>query len=144
MVWPPEHRNVHGRLKPISGREELPGTLQALLASPDRPKRPRQVEIRLDRAFIQIRVLSDVPPVSPARLQRMVQLQASRFFRQNGTPLLTTCTRVKSNGSGQTVLSAAVEAPLAECLVESVRRAGCVLAPFGRRARPNIVAFPLP
>ncbi len=121
----------------FGARENLPGALEALLASPACPKRPRQVEIRLDRAFIQIRVLSDVPPVSPARLQRMVQLQASRFFRQNGTPLLTSCARVKSTGSEQTVLSAAVEAPLAECLVESVRRAGCVLAVLRPESPPQ-------
>ena len=42
-----------------------------------------------DRPPVQLRTLSDLPPVKPRALAALVAHQADRFFRKNGRPLAT-------------------------------------------------------
>ncbi len=53
----------------------------------------------------------------------MVAHQAGRFFRKNGTPLVTAAVWVKS-GTEQVVHAAAVEEPVVEAIVAGARAAG--------------------
>lgn len=104
--------------------EDLTDTIARLAADP--AERCRRVAVALERPIVQLRTLRDVPPVKERELARLVAHQPGRFFRKNGTPLVTDATWVK-NGTGRVAHAAAVEEPVVEAIVAGARAAGLVV-----------------
>src|SRR5207249_299653 len=77
----------------------------------------------LDRPPVQLRTLSELPPVKPRHLAALVAQQAGRFFRKNGQPLVTDATWV-GKGATRVADAAAVEEPLVEAIAAGARAAG--------------------
>lgn len=87
------------------------------------PRACRRLTVALERPPVQLRVLSDLPPVKPRHLAALVAQQAGRFFRKNGQPLVTDAAWV-GRGEARVARAAAVEEPLVEAIVAGARAAG--------------------
>ena len=101
--------------------QELSDAIARLAAEP--PRCCKQVVVSLDHPPVQLRTLSDLPPVKPRALAALVAHQADRFFRKNGRPLATDAVWVV-NGAAPVARAAAVEEPLVEAIVAGARAAG--------------------
>lgn len=115
---------------------ELSDAIARLAAEPPRPC--RRLVVSLDRPPLQLRTLSDLPPVKPGALTALVAHQAGRFFRKNGLALATDAVWV-GNGAGRRARAAAVEEPVLEAISAGARAAGLVL----ERVVPADEAAPL-
>jgi hypothetical protein len=92
--------------------------------------------VALDRPPVQLRSLTDLPPVKPRHLAALVAQQAGRFFRKNGQALITAAAWV-GKGSTRVAHAAAVEETLVEAIAAGARAAGLWLeriAPAGEAA----------
>src|SRR2546429_4396774 len=110
---------------------ELADAVARLAAEP--PRACRRLVVSLDRPPVQLRTLSELPPVKPRHLAALVAQQAGRFFRKNGQPLVTDATWV-GKGATRVADAAAVEEPLVEAIAAGARAAGLWLeavAPAG-------------
>jgi hypothetical protein len=72
---------------PIAGPDDLGAAMAAVHA--DAPNAATVLDVEVDAPLVQRRTLVSLPPVSGARLRALVALQATRFFRRNGHPLIT-------------------------------------------------------
>jgi len=100
---------------------ELADAIARLAAEP--PRACRRLTVALERPPVQLRALSDLPPVKPRHLAALVAQQAGRFFRKNGQPLVTDAAWV-GKGAARVARAAAVEEPLVEAIVAGARAAG--------------------
>src|SRR6266511_6201537 len=69
-----------------------PRSSPGLAAAPT--ERCRRLRVTLERPPAQTRTLTDLPPVRDRDLASLVANQAGRFFRRNGTALVTDATWV--------------------------------------------------
>jgi hypothetical protein len=90
----------------------------------------RRLTATLERPPVQLRTLTDLPSVKPRELTALVAHQASRFFRQNGKPLVTDAVWI-GHGSFRVAKAAAVEEPLVEAILNGARAAGIVIESIG-------------
>lgn len=85
--------------------------------------------VELEVPLVQLRTLTDLPPVRRSALRAVVSHQAGRFFRKNGKPLVTDAAWQRhSRGADRTAIAAAVEEPWVEALVQGARVAGIEMA----------------
>ena len=113
---------------------ELADAIARLAAEP--PRACRGLVVVLDRPPVQLRSLTDLPPVKPRHLAALVAQQAGRFFRKNGQALITDAAWV-GKGSTRVAHAAAVEEPLVEAIAAGARAAGLwleTIAPAGEGA----------
>ncbi len=113
---------------------ELSDVIARLAAEP--PRACRRLMVALDRPPVQLRTLTELPPVKPLHLAALVAQQAGRFFRKNGQPLVTDAVWV-GKGATRVAHAAAVEEPLVEAIAAGARAAGLWLesiAPAGEAA----------
>lgn len=114
---------------------ELTAVLTMLGAEPALPERIRTAKIELARPLVQLRTLSEMPPVREAALRALVAHQAGRFFRKNGRPLVTNVGwEPHRRGSPTIATAAAVEEPWLDAIVQGIREAGIepvAIAPVG-------------
>src|SRR2546429_7188921 len=113
---------------------ELADAIGRLAAEP--PRSCRCLAVSLDRPPMQLRSLTDLPPVKPRHLAALVAQQAGRFFRKNGQPLVTDAAWV-GKGPTRMARAAAVEEPLVEPIAAGARAAGLwleTIAPAGHEA----------
>jgi hypothetical protein len=101
--------------------EELNDVIARLAAEP--PVRCRRIRVTLARPAVQVRTLTDLPPVKQAELAALVAHQAARFFRRNGAPLVCDAVWV-GKGAARVARAAAVAEPLIEAIVTGARAAG--------------------
>ena len=66
---------------------ELADAIARLAAEP--PRTCRRLVVAIDHPPLQLRTLTNLPPVKPRHLTALVAQQAGRFFRKNGQPLVT-------------------------------------------------------
>jgi hypothetical protein len=104
--------------------EELTDAIARLASEP--ATRCRRLLVTLERPPVQIRMLSDLPPVKGRELTAVVAHQAARYFRRNGHPLVTDAQWVP-HGSKRVAQAAAVEEPVVEAIVAGARAAGLAL-----------------
>ena len=126
MTWAGEARYI--------GLGELADAIAQLSA--ESPRACRRVVVLLDHPPVQVRTLTDLPPVKPRHLAALVAQQAGRFFRRNGQPLVTDAVWV-SKGATPVAYAAAVEETLVEAIATGARAAGLWLesiAPAGEMA----------
>ena len=100
---------------------ELADAIARLAAEP--PRACRRVVVALERPPVQVRTLTELPPVKQRHLAALVAQQAGRFFRKNGQPLVTDAAWV-GKGAARVAHAAAVEAPLVEAIGAGARAAG--------------------
>src|SRR2546425_5004543 len=117
---------------------ELTDAIARVVAEP--PRACRRLVVTLDRPAVQVRTLTELPPVKAKHLVALVAQQAGRFFRKNGQALITDAAWV---GRGPTRLAraAAVEEPLVEAIAAGARAAGLWLesiAPAGEGGPPTL------
>src|SRR5437773_6431919 len=113
---------------------ELADAIARLAAEP--PRTCRRLVVGLDRPPVQLRTLTDLPPVKPQHLAALVAQQAARFFRKNGQPLVTDAAWV-GTGPTRVAHAAAVDEPLVEAIAAGARAAGLwleTIAPAGEEA----------
>jgi hypothetical protein len=103
------------------------GDAIARLAS-ETPVVPRRLRVELAPDAVQLRTISDLPPVRPRALEALVAHQSSRFFRRNGAPLVTDATWLPApRGELRRARAAAVEEPVVAAIAAGARAAGLVL-----------------
>jgi len=100
---------------------ELADAIGRLATEP--PRACRRVVVALERPPVQVRTLTELPPVKPRHLAALVAQQAGRFFRKNGQPLVTDAAWV-GKGTARVARAAAVEEPLVEAIAAGARAAG--------------------
>src|SRR5205807_9636306 len=100
---------------------ELSDVIARLAAEP--PRACRRLVVSLDRPPVQIRTLTELPPVKPRHLAALVAQQSGRFFRKNGQALITDAAWVVE-GPTRVAHAAAVEEPLVEAIAAGARAAG--------------------
>jgi len=119
--------------------EDLADAIARLAAEP--AQHCRHLEVALERPLVQLRSLRDLPPVKERELARLVAHQAGRFFRKNGTPLVTDAVWVK-NGTDRVVHAAAVEEPVVEAIVAGARGAGLMILSIAPAERDGLLLLP--
>ena len=129
-----------------AGPEDLAQVI-ARLASDGAPLSGKPpVRVELLPPVVQLRTLDDLPPVRRRALGDMVSLQRSRFFRQNGKPLLTdACWLPRRKGKPPTARAAAVEEPWSEAAIEACRALGLeveAIHPAGGRIEAGLDLMP--
>jgi hypothetical protein len=89
-----------------------------------------RLAVAVGPSFAQLRRLHGLPPVRDARtLAAIVQQSAGRYFRQNGTPMITTRVGVPSD---EGAWAGAIEVPVVEAVAElgrSLRMASTTVVP---------------
>ncbi len=118
---------------------ELADAVSRLAAEP--PRACCRVVVTLERPPVQVRTLTELPPVKPRHLAALVAQQVGRFFRQNGQPLVTDAAWV-GKGATRVAHAAAVEEPLVEAIAAGARAAGLwleMIAPAEARAMLSLL-----
>jgi hypothetical protein len=100
---------------------DLAEVVARLAAAPT--ERCRRLRVTLERPPAQTRTLTDLPPVRHRELASLVANQAGRFFRRNGTALVTDATWV-TNAVGRVTHATAVAEPLVLAIVAGAAEAG--------------------
>jgi hypothetical protein len=115
-------------------RQDLSEAIARLVAEPALVKPGKQLLVELERPVVQLRTLQDIPPVRPAQLRALVEQQAHRYFRRNGSPLVIDAVRA---GGHRNVRAAAVEEPLVAAIAEGARAGGFQLEDVRPAEWPN-------
>jgi len=120
---------------------DLGATLQTLAAQA--PARlPRQAVVELGPPWLQLRILTGLPRLPRRRLRQLAASGATRFFRQNGSPLLTDA--AGQPGADWQVRAAAVEHSVAETIAAQLAEAGLRLVDLRAPAAAGPVLSLLP
>jgi len=104
---------------------ESPGELSELIArlAGECGIHCRSAHVAVGHPPVQLRTLTDIPPVDDRQLAALVAHQSTRFFRRNGAPLVTDAVWVTEPG-GRVARAAALEEPLVEAIAAGARAAG--------------------
>lgn len=117
MVWRAE--------SDFTTADELLQVIATLPAQDGFDARVGVVLVCLDRSVVQYRVIRELPPVSAGALAKLVELQQSRFFRRNGTPLVTAARwRREAKAERQVADAFAIEATWLDAIADGVHAAG--------------------
>lgn len=106
------------------------GEALASLAEPVRQQGlPRRVLVLVEPPVLQRRLLTDVPPIGAAELNRLVTRATPRYFRQNGHTLVSAARWDDQTDLPRRVVRAvAFDLSTAEAIVAGVARAGLSLS----------------
>src|ERR1041385_3054870 len=119
---------------------ELADAIARLAAEP--PRACRRLVVSLERPPMQLRTLTELPPVKPRHLAALVAQQSGRFFRKNGQALVTDAAWV-GKGPTRVAHAAAVEEPLVEAIAAGARAGGLwleTIVPAGESAPLRLLA----
>jgi hypothetical protein len=132
--------------------DELAAAIRALVVEAPVLRRAGAVEVVVEPPLVQLRTLSDLPPVRARALAAIVAHQSGRFFRKNGKPLVTDAVWVggqrvlwqRRPGPPRVARAAAIEAPWVDAIVKGTRDAKLpvpTISPGGEAAqqRMNLV-----
>ena len=119
---------------------DLTEAIARLAAAPS--ERCKRMRVLLERPPAQTRTLHDLPPVRERELAPLVATQAGRFFRRNGSPLVTDAVWV-TNGKGRVTQAAAVEEPLVVAIIAGAHQAGLIVESIGAAgSSPDLQLLP--
>jgi len=119
---------------------DLAEVIARLAAAPS--QRCRRLRVTLERPPAQARTLTDLPPVGQKELRALVANQAGRFFRRNGSALVTDATWIAS-GPRRITEAAAVEEPLVMAVVTGAAQAGLLVESItAAGVTPELQLFP--
>lgn len=122
----------------LNARDELSGALEELLATPELSQRVRRLLVRVAPPVVQLRTLTDLPPVRSRPLEALVHTQAGRFFRRNGAPLVTSAAWAPGRRGKRPAYAAAIEEPWLTQLAEVASRHGITEVRVSPEARPSL------
>src|SRR5437773_303718 len=117
---------------------ELADAIARLAAEP--PRACRRVVVALERPPVQVRTLTELPPVKQRHLAALVAQQAGRFFRKTGQPLVTDAAWI-GNGAMRVARAAAVEQALVEGVAAGARAAGLWLVGIAPADEPTTLTL---
>lgn len=111
--------------------DELAAAIGALVIEAPVLRRAGAVEVVVEPPLVQLRTLSDLPPVRARALAAIVAHQSGRFFRKNGKPLVTDAVWVGARRlpwrrhplPPRVARAAAIEAPWVDAIVKGIRDA---------------------
>lgn len=105
---------------PVGPDGTMEVSLREVLAEAPRSRRSRlPVVVAVGPTHAQLRHLHNLPAVRDARtLTAIVQQSAGRYFRQNGTPMITTPIAAREPHAGW---AGAIEAPVVQAIVDACR-----------------------
>lgn len=128
-----------------NGPGDLATVIQSLTAMDGFPATAGlPVRVELEAPVVQSRTLTGLPPVRAKALAALVAHQPSRFFRQNGRPLITAARWERCARSTPAVArAAAVEEPWVDAIVAGCEAARLDLQAIEPVASPNGVALDL-
>lgn len=109
-----------------SGAADLSRILTELGATPEVGPEYRVLSVLVERPLMQLRRVTELPPVRHAVLKSLVGTQSTRYFRRNGVALVTDARWIAVDGSRVAELCA-MDAPLLEALAEGAEAAGLTL-----------------
>lgn len=118
--------------------DDLSHALDELFANPDLTGRVHRLLVRIAPPIVQLRALTDVPPVRHRPLDALVRTQASRFFRRNGAPLVTSAAWAPGKRGLRPALAAAIEEPWLAELGEVASRHGIAEVRVTPEGHPNL------
>lgn len=122
------HRIVWAGEATFTNPDELREAIRQLVAEESPSVRLRSLQVKLEKPLVQLRTLEALPPVRAAALRAIVEQQAGRFFRRNGTALVTNAGWVSSGPDKKRVVRAvAAEQPWIEAITAGARAAGLPL-----------------
>ncbi len=105
--------------------DDLGEAIARIAAEESLPVRTRRLRVVLEPPLVQVRELRGLPPVRRSALRSLVALQAGRFFRRNGKPLVTDATwERRTTGKPRVAWAAAVEEPWLDAITSGARAAG--------------------
>jgi hypothetical protein len=114
-----------------SGPADLGTAIGQLGAGLPPGRKPGRLRVELDTGVVQLRTLGGLPPVRGTALKRLVALQSSRFFRRNGTSLITDACWSARGRRGGSALAVALEETWASSIVAASREIGITLEGIG-------------
>jgi hypothetical protein len=120
---------------------DLARVLSELIAAPEAGRSFRNLSVVVERPLVQIRRLTDVPPVPLRVLKTLIQTQAARYFRRNGVPLVTDASWLGRNGDRAAQLCA-MEVSLLEAVADGAQAAGLRLVSVVPADRPRLSLLP--
>jgi hypothetical protein len=104
---------------------DLTEAMASLATAIARERLPRRLMVVVELPLVQRRLLTDLPPVRQAELNRLVARAAPRFFRQNGHPLVSAAVWDEASSPARRLATAvALDGILAEAIVAGAERAG--------------------
>jgi hypothetical protein len=110
----------------VAAPDELREAVAQLAAGHSMPVRADRMLVELGAPLVQLRTLHGLPPVRAAHLKTLVATQSARFFRRNGSPLVTDATWQGGVRSGVAV-SAAAEEPWIAAILQGAEAGGLVI-----------------
>lgn len=136
----------HGQPWIAEAAFETPGELSDAIArlaaeAPRNGKRVRML-VALDSPIVQLRSLADLPPVRRGDLAALIAAQANRYFRRNGSPLVTDAAWEPSGNGVRVARAAAAEEPWLEAIAAGARAAGIALEAIAPAGAPDLSLLP--
>ena len=121
---------------------ELADAIARLAAEAPRNDKRVRMTVALDVPLVQLRTLTDLPPVKPHDLVALVAAQAGRFFRRNGAPLVTDAVWESKDGGARIARAAAAEEPWLDAIAAGARSAGITLMSLAPVDAPGLSLLP--
>jgi Tfp pilus assembly protein PilN len=109
---------------PVVAPDELREAVAQLAAGQSMPLRARRIRVELGAPVVQLRTLHGLPPVRTAHLRTLVATQSGRFFRRNGSPLVTDATWQGGRPQSGIAVAAAAEEPWIAAILQGAEAAG--------------------
>ena len=106
---------------------ELREAIAQLTAGESMPVRVTRLRVELGAPLVQVRTLHDLPPVRAGHLKALVATQSGRFFRRNGTALVTDAVWAGGKRRGAVAFAAAAEEPWIAAILEGAAVGGGVV-----------------
>ena len=126
---------------PYDSAAELTEVIARLAAAPT--ERCRRVRVTIERPPAQMRTLTDLPPVRDRELAALVATQAGRFFRRNGSQLITDAVWATPGQSAERITqAAAVEEPVLIAILAGAAQAGLVVESISPAGLSSLQLFP--
>jgi hypothetical protein len=104
--------------------EELRDAITQLVAGDFMPARAGLLRVELGPSLAQLRTLHQLPPVRRRDLKALVAMQAARFFRRNGSALVTDAAW-RDGRRGGVAFAAAAEEPWIAAILDGAAAGGC-------------------
>lgn len=113
---------------PYTTVETMPAAIRAALQLAASRRRPNEVSVRLSVSLVQWRTLGDLPPVGSSDLRKLVARSTSRYFRQNGHPLVSDAQWSAPDKQGRRVAClAAADRNLIESIISAAAAEGVMV-----------------
>lgn len=109
---------------PVTAPDELREAVAQLAAGQSMPVRAGRIRVEIGAPVLQLRTLHGLPPVRAAHLKTLVATQSGRFFRRNGSPLVTDAAWQGGQARSGIAVAAAAEEPWIAAILQGAEAGG--------------------